>query len=67
MMREQRDAEVKELPGPGMGIGGEQWTQGSSGKTAGGGGLHGAETVTALGDAGEKSEVGGRGLLGPRK
>lgn len=50
-----------------MGTGGEQWTQGSRGKTAGGDGLHGAETVTALGDAGERSEVGGQGPLGPRK
>ena len=66
-MREQRDTEVKEPPRPGMGTGGEQWTQGSRGKTAGGDGLHGAETVTALRDAGERSEVGGRGPLGPRK
>ena len=37
------------------------------GKTAGGNGLHGAETGTALGDAGERSEVCGQGPLGLRK
>ena len=37
------------------------------GKTAGGNGLHGAETSTALGDAGERSEVCGQGPLGLRK